>query len=152
MMIEYIDENMKLREILQELQIKTRDWDRWTRLARNPQHAMRIDIKNLYEKLRFKQVVQDLVDRYADQYPSKSIYTHYERDSLDEFWFTYGLWLSRDDIFDCGVNRLGQLDPEYDPDSDEDQGGSTLSGYGGEVESRFDKLLKASKYLQSLDI
>jgi len=150
MMIEYIDENMKLREILQELQIKTRDWDRWTRLARNPQHAMRIDIKNLYEKLRFKQVVQDLVETYSHNYPYDGLLKDYEKDDIETFWFSYGLWLSRDDVFDGGVNRNGEPDPDYERDPED--WADVPTGYGGEVESRFDKLLKASKYLESLDI
>lgn len=147
MMIEYIDAHMKLKDIVKELQIKTRDWVRWTEHGRNPQIAMEREIKKLYEKLIFPHTVKRLIDTYVQNYPNPDrMRLDFERDPLDDFWFCYGLWLSRDDIFDDGVNRLGEIDPEWHPQQ------YPLKGYSDELTDKFDRLIQAGKYLESLDI
>lgn len=147
-MIEYIDEHMRLSEILQELQVMTRDWMRWTEHAANPQHGMRREIKKLYDKLRFKNEVKSLVEYYGPNYPSPLLMRDYENDNIYSFWSTYGLWLSRDDIYD-EVNRHGQPIPvELDEIHMEQHG--LVFGYGGDVEEEFDRKLASGKYLETL--
>ena len=146
--IEYIEEHMKTNDILSKLSIKTREWTRWTVHGRNPQHAMRRKIKKLYEDLRFKNEVKSLVEYYGPNYPSPLLMRDYENDNIYSFWSTYGLWLSRDDIYD-EVNRLGQPIPvELDEDHLAEHG--LVFGYGGDVEEAFDRKLASGKYLETL--
>ena len=149
--IRYIDEHMRESEICEKLEITSTQWGSWFGMKHMPHGNSRRKVKRLYEKLKFAHEVERLVKTYGPTWPNDELNKDYANYSLEEFWSMWGLWLSRDDVYEpvCG-NRHGEPDPN--PEDEEGDFDWTPTGYGGEVESRFEKLLRASKFLQSLDI
>lgn len=146
--IAYIDEHMKTRDILDVLDIKSKRWNAQFGTSGMAQHGLRRKIARLYDELKAKNLTAELIEKYAHNYPLNQrgniLLLDWESDSFPQFLFSYGLWLTNSEIYDAGVNRDGIKDSNYDPEK------YPPTGYGGDIENDFDRLLKQKQYLKCL--
>lgn len=150
--ITYIDEHMHIDEILSILDISSKRWNSLFGTSGMAQHQLRRKIARLYDELKAKELTANLVQQYAHNYPLNQhgniLLRDWESDSetFPQFLFSYGLWLTNSEIYDMGVNRDGLKDPNHDPEK------YPPTGYGGDIEEKFDRLLKQKQYLKCLAV
>ena len=147
--IAYIDEHMKMRDILDVLDISSKRWNKQFGCQYMPNYDLRRKVGRLYDDLKAKNLTAELLEKYAHNYPLNQhgniLLLDWERDTFPQFLFAYGLWLTNSEIYDSGVNREGHKDPNYDPEK------YPPTGYGGDIEEQFDRLLKQKQYLKLVE-
>ena len=149
--IAYIDEHMKTRDILDVLDISSKRWNDQFGCQGMGQRDLRRKIGRLYDELKAKELTANLVHLYGHNYPMNQYDENIllrdwtsPSETFPQFLFSFGLWLTNSEIYDSGVNRDGLKDPNYDPEK------YPPTGYGGDIEEQFDRLLKQKQYLKCL--